>query len=110
MFKVVGLLKRPKGMAIEEFKNWWLKDHAEKVKKWPGLKRYHINLSVTADQECDGMAEGWFETREVMENVFGTSEGETERQSASNGSDKLVILLTEEQVMVRGLQSLLGLN
>jgi len=56
------------------------------------------------------MAEGWFETREVMENVFGTSEGETERQSASNGSDKLVILLTEEQVMVRGLQSLLGLN
>ena len=75
---------------------------------WP--EEVHINLSVTADQECDGMAEGWFETREVMENVFGTSEGETERQSASNGSDKLVILLTEEQVMVRGLQSLLGLN
>ena len=49
------------------------------------------------------MAEGWFETREAMEIFFGTSEGETARQSASNGSDKLVILLTEEQVMVRGL-------
>ena len=103
MFKVVGLLKRSEGIAIEEFKNWWLKNHAEKVKKWPGLKRYHINLSVEADQEHDGMAEGWFETREAMENVFGTSEDETARQSAFNGLDKLVILLTEEQVMVRGL-------
>ena len=33
MFKVVGLLKRSEGIAIEEFKNWWLKNHAEKVKK-----------------------------------------------------------------------------
>ena len=49
------------------------------------------------------MAEGWFETREAMENVFGTSEDETARQNAFNGPDKLVILLTEEQVMVRGL-------
>ena len=49
------------------------------------------------------MAQGWFETKKAMKNVFGTSEGETARQSASNGSDKLVILLTEEQVMVRGL-------
>tara|TARA_B100001123_G_scaffold56224_1_gene60132 strand:- start:30 stop:179 length:150 start_codon:yes stop_codon:yes gene_type:complete len=49
------------------------------------------------------MPEGWFETREAMENVFGTSEDETACQSAFNGLDKLVILLTEEQVMVRGL-------
>ena len=103
MFKIVGLMKRPDGMDMDSFGAWWLKDHASKVMGHPGIVKYNINLSITDDQEYDGMAGGWFETREAMEIFFGTSEGETARQSASNGSDKLVILLTEEQVMVRGL-------
>ena len=102
MFKVVGLLKRPEGMNMEEFKTWWLEEHAPKVKQWPGVVKYHINLSITDDQDYDGMAEVWFETREAMESIFSTPEGQRARQSATGGSDQIVIFLTEEHVMVPG--------
>ena len=102
MYKVIGILKRPEGMAMEDFRRWWLEEHAPKVKQWPGLKRYCINLATTDEQRYDGVAEVWFETREDMDKVFGTSEGQTARNSATGGSAEIVILLTEENVMVDG--------
>ncbi len=102
MFKVVGILKRPEGMPIDEFRSWWLSEHAEKVKQWPGLVRYCINLSTTDDQAYDGAAEVWFEKREHMEAIFDKPEGQRARKSATDGSGDLVILLTEEHVMVDG--------
>lgn len=102
MYKVIGILKRPEGMHIEDFRRWWIEEHAPKVKRWPGIKRYCINLSTTDDQRYDGVAEVWFENKEDMDNVFGTSEGQTARNSASGGSQEIVILLTEEHVMLDG--------
>ncbi len=100
MFKVVGLIKRPEGMDFEEFKTWWLTEHAPKVKAWPGLVEYRINLCTTPDQDFDGMAEVWFETREEMDAIFATAEGKRARGSAGDGSSSLSIILTEEHIMV----------
>lgn len=102
MYKVIGILKRPEGMDIDSFRRWWLEEHAEKVKQWPGLVRYCINLSTTDDQAYDGVAEVWFEKQEDMDRVFGTEEGQRARNSATGGSSEIVILLTEEHVMVDG--------
>jgi len=102
MHKVIGILKRPGGTDIGDFRRWWLEEHAPKVKQWPGLKRYCINLSTTDDQRYDGVAEVWFESKAAMDAVFDTSEGVTARNSATNGSQELVILMTEEHVMVDG--------
>ncbi|NNL84024.1 MAG: EthD domain-containing protein [Myxococcales bacterium] len=102
MYKVVGLLKRPEGVEIEDFHRWWLEEHAEKVKKWPGLVRYCINLATTDDQVYDGVAEVWFDKREQMDSAFSKPEGQRARQSATDGSREIVILLTEEHVMVDG--------
>ena len=100
MYKVVGIIKRPSGMDFEEFKNWWLTEHAPKVKKWPGLKKYCINLCTTDDQPFDGAAEVWFETKEEMDQIFGTEVGKTARSSATGTASNIAILLTEEHVMV----------
>jgi uncharacterized protein (TIGR02118 family) len=102
MFKVMGILKRPEGKDFEEFKKWWLTEHSLKVKQWPGLVEYRINMSTTPDQDYDGVAEVWFESREAMEAVFSTPEGERARASATAGAaaSGLSILLTEEHVMV----------
>ena len=102
MYKVVGLLKRPDGMDMEDFRRWWLEVHAPKVMKWKGLTRYCINLCTTDDQRYDGMAETWFETKQDMENAFAPAEGQAARQSATDGSQEIVILFTEEHVMVDG--------
>lgn len=100
MFKVIGILKRPDGMDFEAFKTWWLTEHAPKVKQWPGLKEYRINLCTTPDQAYDGVAEVWFETREAMDAVFGSDAGQRARKSATGGASDLAILLTEEHVIV----------
>ncbi len=100
MFKVIGIIKRPQGMDFDAFKTWWLTEHAPKVKKWPGLVKYHINLSTTPDQIFDGMAEVWFNTRADMDAVFNTPEGKYARDGATGTASNIAILLTEEHVIV----------
>jgi uncharacterized protein (TIGR02118 family) len=102
MYKIIGILKRPEGVSMEDFRSWWLQEHSSYVKKWPGLKRYAINLSTDGDQRYDGVAEVWFESKEDCEKVFSTPEGQAGRQSATNHSSEIVILTTEENVMVDG--------
>lgn len=100
MFKVIGIIKRPEGMEFEAFKTWWLNEHAPKVQQWPGLREYRINLSTTPDQAYDGVAEVWFDTREAMDAVFGTPEGQRARASATKSASDIAILLTEEHIVV----------
>jgi len=102
MYKVIGLLKRPDGMSLEEFHHWWLSEHATLVQQFPGLTRYAINLTTSADQRYDGMAEVWFESREALEKVFSTPEGQAARQSATSHSREIAILFTQEHIIVEG--------
>lgn len=100
MYKILGIIKRPEGMDFEAFKDWWLNEHAPKVRQWPGLVRYHINLATTPDQPFDGVAEVWFESRTAMDAVFGTAAGRRARESATASASNIAILLTEEHVIV----------
>lgn len=100
MFKVVGIIKRPQGMDFEAFKTWWLTEHVPKVKQFPGLVKYSVNLCTTPDQAFDGMAEVWFETRAAMDAVFGTPQGQYAREGATATASNIAILLTEEHVIV----------
>ena len=100
MYKLIGLLKRPDGMDMDEFRDWWLNVHVPKVKRWPGLKKYSVNLCTTPDQRFDGMAEVWFENKADMDAVFSTDEGQYARNGATDGSSEIYILLTEEHNIV----------
>ncbi|HEV8715722.1 MAG TPA: EthD domain-containing protein [Candidatus Binatia bacterium] len=102
MYKLIGLLKRPAGMSLAEFHRWWLNEHALLVKRFPGLKKYVINLASSADQRYDGMAEVWFESKEDFEKIFSTTEGQTARQSATDHSSEIAILFTQEHIIVEG--------
>jgi uncharacterized protein (TIGR02118 family) len=102
MYKLIGLLKRPAGMSLEEFHHWWLNEHATLVKRFPGLKKYIINLAMSPDQRYDGMAEVWFDGKEDFEKIFSTAEGQAARQSATNHSQEIAILFTQEHVIVEG--------
>jgi len=102
VYKLIGILKRPNGVSVEAFHQWWLQEHATLVKRFPGLKKYAINLTTSGDQRYDGVAEVWFDNKEDLERVFSTPEGQTARQSATSHSGELVILFTEEHVIVKG--------
>jgi uncharacterized protein (TIGR02118 family) len=102
VYKLIGILKRPEGVSVEAFQRWWLQEHATFVKQFPGLRKYAINLTITGDQRYDGVAEVWFDSREDMERVFSTREGQAARQSATSHSAEIAILFTEEHVIVKG--------
>ena len=102
MYKLFGILKRPEGVSLDDFHRWWLTEHSTLVKRFPGLKKYAINLATSGDQRYDGVAEVWFETKEDMEKIFSSSEGQTARQSATGHSGEIVVLFSEEHVMVEG--------
>lgn len=102
MYKVIGILKRPEGMAFDDFCRWWLEEHAPKVQQWPGLSAYNINLSLTGEEAFDGVAEVWFDSEESARGVFDTPEGAAARASATSGSGAIVIFVAEEHVIVPG--------
>jgi uncharacterized protein (TIGR02118 family) len=102
VYKLIGILKRPEGVSIEAFHQWWLQEHATLVKRFPGLKKYAINLATTGDQRYDGVAEVWFDSQQDLERVFSTREGQAARQSATSHSGELTILFTQEHVIVNG--------
>lgn len=102
MYKVIGILKRPDGMAFEDFRRWWLEEHAPRVQKWPGLSGYTINLALSGDEAFDGVAEVWFDSEESARRVFETPQGGAARDSATSGSAASVIFLAEEHVIVPG--------
>jgi len=102
VYKLIGILKRPEGVTIEAFHQWWLQEHATLVKRFPGLKKYAVNLTTNGDQRFDGVAEVWFDSKEDLERVFSTPEGQAARQSATGHSGELAILFTQEHVIVKG--------
>ena len=72
MYKVVTLVKRSPGLAVEHFQARWHRVHGPMVAAWPGVRRYvqsHALLQGYAKGELifDGIAEAWFDSAEDHE-------------------------------------------
>jgi uncharacterized protein (TIGR02118 family) len=102
MYKVIGMLKRPEGTTFEQFRTWWLREHVPRVKKWPGLQAYHINMALNEDEPFDGVAEVWFRSKQEAEGIFSTEEGHAAKEAAMEGSSSSVIFVVEEHTIVKG--------
>lgn len=67
MYKVVALVKRKGGLAVEAFQTYWRDVHGPLVAAGPGLRRYvqsHALVQGYAKGELlfDGISELWFDT------------------------------------------------
>ena len=72
MYKVVTLIKRRTGLAVEDFQTRWHRVHGPLVAAGPGVRRYvqsHALLKGYAKGELifDGIAEAWFDSAEAHE-------------------------------------------
>ena len=87
MIKLIFCLRRLPSLSHQEFQRYWLEEHGPLVhshREALGIKRYvqvHTDLGPTtermgkfrgAPQPYDGVAELWFESREVLERSFVT--------------------------------------
>ena len=115
MIKLIMCLARRSDLSREEFQAYWKDDHGPFFMENAGImraKKYVQSHTITSPlndgmrqsrgmlEEFDGVAEVWFESREAMDAVFDTPEGQRARASATGTASNIAILLTEEHLMV----------
>ena len=73
-FKAVILLSRRNDMTSEDFRRWWLDEHAPAAAQLPGVRRITFNL-VDDATDVDGVSELWFDSRDDFDAAYATDLG-----------------------------------
>lgn len=108
MHKGVVLLKRPKGMSVEDFRAWFMGPHLNYSRSRPEVLKYTGSFTVApgpASPYVDGepvydiLVEIWCKDRETVENAF------RELQAAGGVKDTLThagtrIAFISEEVII----------
>ena len=100
MFKAVILLTRAEGATTEEFRSWWLEEHAPLARQLPGLRRLVFNVVETEDAGIDGVSELWFESHADFEAAYASPIGrQVAEDSLANVSGR-TRLFVDERIQV----------
>jgi uncharacterized protein (TIGR02118 family) len=73
--KAIILLARRDNDTPDEFRRWWLDEHAPLARRLPGLRKLVFNL-VEGDQPYDGVSELWFDSQEAFEAAYASEIGQ----------------------------------
>jgi uncharacterized protein (TIGR02118 family) len=102
MVKMISLVRRHAELTRDEFAKVWLEDYVHVASRLPGVRRYVVNVVAAAseEQEWDGFAELWFDSREDFDAAFAEPElaEELERGRQAFIYDHRVYLVTETVV------------
>jgi uncharacterized protein (TIGR02118 family) len=72
--KAIILLTRREGDTPEDFRRWWLEEHAPLARQLPGLRKLVFNL-VEGAASHDGVAELWFDSAADFEAAYASEIG-----------------------------------
>lgn len=73
--KAMILLSRRDDMTHDEFLAWWVGEHASLAAQLPGVRRIVFNASDDHDDDVDGVAELWFDSRADFDAAYATELG-----------------------------------
>ena len=73
--KAIILLTRREGDTPEEFRRWWLEEHAPLARQLPGLRRLVFNLA-DGDAGYDGVSELWFDSQAAFDDAYASEIGQ----------------------------------
>lgn len=73
--KAIILLTRREGDTVEDFRRWWLEEHAPLARELPGLRKLIFNV-VESDSELDGVSELWFDSLADFEAAYASEIGQ----------------------------------
>ena len=114
MIKVMWFLKRADHLTLEEFRKWWLEEHAKDIvaDQIPYLKRYIVDVRVEDDSAFagkpgetfpwDGIAEQWFETEDDYNAVYTRTDRPTRQDTLDHTSGFQRMVVRENEIDVSG--------
>jgi uncharacterized protein (TIGR02118 family) len=111
VIKSISLLTRKDGMTHEQFIKHWVEVHAPLAHGVPGLRRYlqsHILEErkrpdiPSTDVEVDGIAELWYDDRDVMARAIASPEAKALYADGALFIGKIKSFTVEERVIIGG--------
>lgn len=109
MIKVTEIVKRAKGLTVEEFQDHWLHSHGPIVAEMPGLLRYAQSHTRPGgyrrgEPAYDGIAELWFQDKEALRSIATTDEFAAAKADEPKfiDPDSLIELVVDEHVIKDG--------
>lgn len=72
--KAIILLTRRDGDTPDDFRRWWLEEHAPLARELPGLRKLVFNV-VEGEAGYDGVSELWFDSEEAFEAAYASEIG-----------------------------------
>ena len=88
MRKLVNLLVRKDGMTHEDFRDYWLEEHAPLARDLPGVVKYVTSLPADPEKsDYDGIAELYLREDADVASVFGSEPGKTVQADTDNFLD-----------------------
>ncbi len=99
-FKAVILLARRDDMTAEDFRHWWLDEHAPLAAQLPGVRRISFNV-VDDATEIDGVSELWFDSRDDFDAAYATDLGKAvAADSMANVRSRTRLFVSEHVILV----------
>jgi uncharacterized protein (TIGR02118 family) len=109
MVKAIYFIKRKPGMNLEEFRHYWLNDHAALVRKVPELRRYLQSHTLDSGYRhhepiYDGIAELWYESTDAMRRIADTPASRAAADDDAKFIDmsSFAFILAEERIQKDG--------
>ena len=101
MFKAMILLTRRGDMTNDEFTDWWLRDHAPRAARLPGVRRVVFDVvdAGPTGAGIDGISELWFDSQADFESAYATDIGKAvAADSLAHVSGRVRLFVTENEV------------
>jgi len=73
--KAIILLTRREGDTPEDFRRWWLEEHAPLARRLPELQKLVFNLAH-GDAPYDGVSELWFDSQAAFDAAYASEIGQ----------------------------------
>lgn len=98
-FKAVILLRRRDDMTPEQFRTWWLDEHAPLAAQLPGALRVVFNLCEPGG-EVDGVSELWFDDEAAFTAAYAGELGQrVAADSIAHVAGRTRLFVTEHAVV-----------
>ena len=101
MVKALNFFKRKPGLGIEDFRSYWLNEHAAVIRKIPELRKYVASITLPSayrnrEPLYDGISEAWFEDEATLR----TTADSAPRRAATADDEKFVDMSTTGSIIV----------
>lgn len=93
--KAIILLRRREGDTHEDFRRWWLEEHAPLARQLPGVRNLVFNLA-DVDAPYDGVSELWFDSQAAFDAAYASEIGQqVAADSLAHVGDRLRLIVVE---------------